>query len=185
MSFCVLTWFNLGNNNNKKILCKINRGQLCPCASHPWKNKKLWIRMQDCVIADCGASADLYLGMWGSSRGRVAYSMNLYPHKLSLSLAGSLKAAFPQWVRATEAIFSCADISATFLWVLTSVLLWWVHWEVQFCTYQWWEWAYWYLLAWTWFLDVGYYLERLPGVSMLKTTEGWRGPWAGFCVNRS
>lgn len=53
----------------------------------------------------------------------MAYGMNLCPHKLSLSLAVNSKAAFPQWVSATEAIFSCADISATFLWVLISVLL--------------------------------------------------------------
>lgn len=79
--------------------------------------------MQDCVIADCGDSAGLYLGMRGSSRSKVAYGTNLCPHKLSLSLAVNSKAAFPQWASATEAIFSCADISAAFLWVLTPVLL--------------------------------------------------------------
>lgn len=54
--------------------------------------------------------------MWGSSRSRVAYGMDLYSHKLSLSLAVNSKTAFPRWVSATDTIFSCADIYATFLW---------------------------------------------------------------------
>lgn len=46
----------------------------------------------------------------------MAHGMNLSSHKLSLSLAVNSKAAFPQWASATDAVFSCADTYATFLW---------------------------------------------------------------------